>query len=234
MYIWFILITVVYYAVLFGWYRSSRRNPVKEEEEPPSKPPRTDCIIGASNHAKRKEAQRGARDDKAAQDVDQVVVNTPIFAASNAEIPSAAIPVEELNKAFSETPLTAEEEAELEGEEPANKDIDLKEEEEELSRYRAIGEDETNYASGISFEELGRLGTLLQQNAVDEKEVAEAGEALQKIAGTTLLDSILSALPDSLKRVSEQIDAQLQKSSRNNERTPEWMNFDIKQYTYTE
>lgn len=246
MYIWFIWITIIYYVVLFGWYRFRRNNPVKEKEASSSKSlePKTlqiKDIIGASTYTKRKETQTNARTTTAVENVNQVVENTPIFAEPIEKAPSGIVPVAKLDQAFSDTVLTAEEEAELEGEESTEgqearqamekEEVDWVAEEEELSQYRASGEEETNYASGISFEELGRLGTLLQKEAVNEEELVEAGEALQKIAGTTLLDSVLSALPDSLKRVSELIDAQLQQSRKGNEMIPEWMNFDIKNFT---
>ena len=153
------------------------------------------------------------------------------------------IPLDDLDKVFdspSEAEFDAsdfdeddfdEDENDFDEEEPegAVSNIDWEEEEKTLSRYQ---EPDTNpaYASGVSYEELEKLGQLISKDELQREEVMEAGEMLNKMAGTELLESMISALPEAIERISRQIEDELSARQRSNEKIPQWMSFDINNY----
>lgn len=121
-------------------------------------------------------------------------------------------------------------EFDYEEEDEPEPDVDWEEEEERLKAYQAEDDGDLNLASGVSFEELERLDTILHQPDNPVEEIAEAGTILNKISGTELFDHVLSALPEALERISRQIEAQVAISRAEKKKIPEWMNFDIKNY----
>lgn len=116
---------------------------------------------------------------------------------------------------------------EEEGPEP---DVDWEEEEERLRAYQAEDGGDLNLATGVSFEELERLDTILKQSDNPVDEIAEAGTILNKISGTELFEHVLKALPEALERISRQIEMQVAISHAENKKIPEWMSFDIRNY----
>lgn len=124
-----------------------------------------------------------------------------------------------------------EDENDSEEEEPERNvtNIDWEEEEETLSRYQKP-DSNSDYASGVSYEELEKLGELISKDELQRDEVMEAGEVLNKMAGTELLESMISALPEAIERISRQIEDELSVSQGSNEKVPQWMSFDISNY----
>lgn len=98
------------------------------------------------------------------------------------------IPQEELDEVFSDEP-------------------DFDEEEEEWSRYgEPNGED--GFATGVTFEELSTVGTLLQQERLEPVLQKQAVDIVHKIQGTELF----SLLENSIENASQKIARLLDKS----------------------
>ncbi|OXA94130.1 conjugal transfer protein TraD [Flavobacterium oncorhynchi] len=98
------------------------------------------------------------------------------------------IPQEELDDFFGEVP-------------------NLEEEEDEWYRYRLLsGED--GFATGVTFQELGTVGMLLQQEKLESSQEQEAAEIVHKIQGTELF----SLLENSMENASRKIAVLLNRS----------------------
>ena len=210
----------------------------------PVKPSRNNGIIGKSSYVKRKDLQVNADDTEPVIKVTESAVNDSIFVPEIAGEPKETIPekdvfvipLDDLDKVF-DSPSEAEfdasdfDEDDFDEEEPEGSvsNIDWEEEEKTLSRYQ---EPDTNpaYASGVSYEELEKLGQLISKDELQRDEVMEAGEMLNKMAGTELLESMISALPEAIERISRQIEDELSARQRSNEKVPQWMSFDISNY----
>lgn len=233
MFVWLLLVAVLYYAALVLWYRFRSKWLGKEEDDICPRVQKNGDIMGKSNYQKCKETQEVASPHTEVTDLEtdneseSIFVPEPKTEEETTPRISPAIPVERLDEVFAEVSMIPEKE---DGEITSEEEIDWDAEEAELQQYSVPPDDEM-YASGITFEELGRLGTILQKEEIGKDEVAEAGESLQKIAGTDLLDVFIGALPDALERISNQIEEQLKESQSQQEKIPAWMSFDIKNYT---
>ena len=87
--------------------------------------------------------------------------------------------------------------------------INLEDEEEDLRSYRTEEED-NNFATGLSFEDLEKVATFLSK---DKEEVTtENIELLQKVEGTSLLEAIEKALPQVTLKVSALLEKALPKT----------------------
>jgi len=87
--------------------------------------------------------------------------------------------------------------------------IDLEDEEEDLRSYRTEEED-NDFATGLSFEDLEKVATFLSE---DKEEVtADNIELLQKVEGTSLLEAIEKALPQATLKVSALLEKALLKT----------------------
>ena len=87
--------------------------------------------------------------------------------------------------------------------------IDLEDEEEDLRSYRTEEED-NDFATGLSFEDLEKVATFLSE---DKEEVTtENIELLQKVEGTSLLEAIEKALPQATLKVSVLLEKALPKT----------------------
>ena len=87
--------------------------------------------------------------------------------------------------------------------------INLEDEEEDLRSYRTEEED-NDFATGLSFEDLEKVATFLSE---DKEEVTtENIELLQKVEGTSLLEAIEKALPQATLKVSALLEKALPKA----------------------
>ena len=107
-------------------------------------------------------------------------------------------------------PLTEKEQQDILtewNEEPTT--INLEDEEEDLRSYRTEEED-NDFATGLSFEDLEKVATFLSE---DKEEVTtEKIELLQKVEGTSLLEAIEKALPQATLKVSALLEKALPKT----------------------
>jgi len=95
-------------------------------------------------------------------------------------------------------PLTEKEQQDILTEWEEEPTIDLEDEEEDLRSYRTEEED-NDFATGLSFEDLEKVATFLSE---DKEEVTtENIELLQKVKGTSLLEAIEKAFMESYRQV---------------------------------
>ena len=106
-------------------------------------------------------------------------------------------------------PLTEKEQQDILTEWEEEPTIDLEDEEEDLRSYRTEEED-NDFATGLSFEDLEKVATFLSE---DKEEVtADNIELLQKVEGTSLLEAIEKALPQATLKVSALLEKALLKT----------------------
>ena len=106
-------------------------------------------------------------------------------------------------------PLTEKEQQDILTEWEEEPTIDLEDEEEDLRSYRTEEED-NDFATGLSFEDLEKVATFLSE---DKEEVtADNIELLQKVEGTSLLEAIEKALPQVTLKVSVLLEKALPKT----------------------
>jgi len=99
------------------------------------------------------------------------------------------IPQEELEEIFSEMP-------------------DLEEEEEEWNRY-GVSDGENGLAQGVTFEELGTVGMLLQKENLEPSQKETAVAIVQKIDGTELFNLLENAMEGASQKIAELLDSSL-------------------------
>ncbi|MBO9676377.1 MAG: conjugal transfer protein TraD [Sphingobacteriaceae bacterium] len=97
---------------------------------------------------------------------------------------------------------------EIPQEEPADifvDELDYELEEEEMSRYR-ISEDESGFAMGVTFEELGAVQMLLQQKEPAPSLQKQAATIVQKIQGTELFSLLENSMEGASKKIAALLD----------------------------
>ncbi|MDO4229668.1 MAG: hypothetical protein Q4C98_07635 [Capnocytophaga sp.] len=114
-----------------------------------------------------------------------------------------------------ENPLTeAEKQAILAEFEQENENYlpDFEDEEEDLRAMRTPNED-SDFATGLSFEDLEKVADFLSQNS---SVTTENRELAQKVVGTNLLEEIEKALPEASIKVAQLLDAVLPQTPQSN------------------
>jgi len=118
-------------------------------------------------------------------------------------------------------PLTEKEQQDILTEWDEEPIVNLEDEEEDLRSYRTEEED-NDFATGLSFEDLEKVATFLSE---DKEEVtADNIELLQKVEGTSLLEAIEKALPQATLKVSVLLEKALPKIVESK------MEFDIREF----
>lgn len=123
------------------------------------------------------------------------------------------IPQEELEEVFSNVP-------------------DFEEEEEEWHNHR-ISNDDDGFAQGVTFEELGTVGALLQKEKLDSAQKETAAPIVKKIQGTELFDLLESSVKDASRKIAELLDSTVSsetKDSSSNLRKSDLGDFDIEHF----
>jgi hypothetical protein len=175
-----LIIVLLLVVIALLLYREKPRLP-KPDKVPkaPQKPEEVYSIMGASTYV-----------PKTPQPVkEEVQEPSPQEEADNEANYPLEIPVEELDAIFA----------------PA---IDLEEEEEELRRLRSPEEDE-DFATGLSFEELGQLVPILTFPEISPNALAIA----QKVENANLLEALERALPEATAKISALLEKYLPKSA---------------------
>ena len=190
---WFIIGTLLYYAVLLWLYRDSlgtwftggKREPEQPESKPTVKTGNGDSLVGASRYR-----------------VGQMRTNEDILGHLSKGVDNASIFVPESDEAEEETPIPqaidTEFEMEFETEEP---DISPDEiEAEEIACY--MGEGEPEMAQGIT---LGELAPMVQVIQVEQASEREERQAVQTICRTetSLFNSLVEQINGGMLRVTE-------------------------------
>lgn len=154
-----------------------------QQTEKKDEPEHSPDIMGKPKPYKRQSVPRKA---------DEYAIDESIDKASNFEVEvnekevDVQIPQEELEEIFSEMP-------------------DLEEEEEEWNRY-GVSDVENGLAQGVTFEELGTVGMLLQKEKLEPSQKETAVTIVQKIDGTELFDLLESSMEGASKKIAQLLD----------------------------
>ena len=193
---WFIIGTLLYYAVLLWRYRDSlgtwftggKREPEQPESKPTVKAGNGDCLVGASRYR-----------------MGQMRTNGDILGHLSKGVDNASIFVPQSGEAVTETPapqaIDTEFEMEFETENVQETDVSPDEiEAEEIACY--MGDSEPEMAQGIT---LGELGQMVQVIQVKQASDTEERQAVQTICRTetNLFHSLVEQINGGRSRVAE-------------------------------
>lgn len=193
---WFIIGTLLYYAILLWRYRDSlgtwftggKREPEQPESKPTVKTGNGDSLVGASRYR-----------------MGQMRTNGDILGHLSKGVDNASIFVPQSDETVIETSIPqaidTEFEMEFETEDTEEPDISPDEiEAEEIACY--MGEGEPEMAQGIT---LGELGQMVQVIQVKEASEAEERQAVQTICRTetNLFHSLVEQINGGRSRVAE-------------------------------
>lgn len=193
---WFIIGTLLYYAVLLWRYRDSlgtwftggKREPEQPKNKPTVKAGNGDCLVGASRYR-----------------VGQMRTNRDISGHLSKGVDNASIFVPQSGETVAETPaaqaIDTEFEMEFEAEDAEETDVSPDEiEAEEIACY--MGDGEPEMAQGIT---LGELGQMVQVIQIKQASDTEERQAVQTICRTetNLFHSLVEQINGGRSRVAE-------------------------------
>ena len=190
---WFIIGTLLYYAILLWryrdslgtWFTSGKREPEQPKSKPTVKTGNGDFLVGASRYR-----------------MGQMRTNGDILGHLSKGVDNASIFVPKSDEAEEETPAPQAIETEFEMEfETEDTDVSPDEiEAEEIACYMGNGEPEM--AQGIT---LGELGQMVQVIQVKQASEAEERQAVQTICRTetNLFNSLVEQINGGRLRVAE-------------------------------
>ena len=193
---WFIIGTILYYAILLWRYRDSlgtwftggKREPEQPESKPTVKTGNGDSLVGASRYR-----------------MGQMRTNGDILGHLSKGVDNASIFVPQSDETVIETSIPqaidTEFEMEFEAEDAEETDVSPDEiEAEEIACY--IGDGEPEMAQGIT---LGELGQMIQVIQVKQTSEAEERQAVQTICRTetNLFHSLVEQINGGRSRVAE-------------------------------
>ena len=190
---WFIIGTLLYYAVLLWRYRDSlgtwftggKREPEQPESKPTVKAGNGDCLVGASRYR-----------------IGQMRTNGDILGHLSKGVDNASIFVPQSGEAVEETPAAQAIDTEFEMEfETEEMDVSADEiEAEEIACY--MGDGEPEMAQGIT---LGELAQMVQVIQIKQASDTEERQAVQTICRTetNLFHSLVEQINGGRSRVAE-------------------------------
>lgn len=193
---WFIIGTLLYYAILLWRYRDSlgtwftggKREPEQPENKPTEKVGNGDCLVGASRYR-----------------MGQMRTNGDILGHLSKGVDNASIFVPQSDETVIETPaaqaIDTEFEMEFETEDMQEMDVSPDEiEAEEIACY--MGDGEPEMAQGIT---LGELGQMVQVIQIKQASDTEERQAVQTICRTetNLFHSLVEQINGGRSRVAE-------------------------------
>lgn len=193
---WFIIGTLLYYAVLLWRYRDSlgtwftggKKQPEQPESKPTVKAGNGDCLVGASRYR-----------------MGQMRTNGDILGHLSKGVDNASIFVPQSGETVAETPaaqaIDTEFEMEFEAEDAEETDVSPDEiEAEEIACY--MGDGEPEMAQGIT---LGELGQMVQVIQIKQASDTEERQAVQTICRTetNLFHSLVEQINGGRSRVAE-------------------------------
>lgn len=193
---WFIIGTLLYYAILLWRYRDSlgtwftgrKKQPEQPESKPTVKVGNSDCLVGASRYR-----------------MGQMRTNGDILGHLSKGVDNASIFVPQSDEKVIETPaaqaIETEFEMEFETEDVQETDVSPEEiEAEEIACY--MGDGEPEMAQGIT---LGELGQMVQVIQIKQASDTEERQAVQTICRTetNLFCSVVEQINGGMVRVAE-------------------------------
>lgn len=181
-----IIIVLLLVVIALLLYREKPRLP-KTEKAPkaPQKPEENYSVMGASTYVPKTPQPVKAEAQVKEQEP------SPQEEANNEAIYPLEIPVEELDAIFAPS-------------------IDFEDEEEELRRLRSPEEDE-DFATGLTFKELGQLVPLLTNSNTSEVITPDTLAIAQKVENTNLLEALELAMPEATAKISALLEKYLPK-----------------------
>ena len=204
---WFIIGTLLYYAVLLWRYRDSlgtwftggKKQPEQPESKPTVKAGNGDCLVGASRYRMGQMRTNGDILGHLSKGVDNASIFVPQSDETVIETPDNEL-AEERN---ADIPQAIETEFEMEFETKDVQETDVSPDEieaEEIACYMGNGEPEM--AQGIT---LGELGQMVQVIQVKQASDTEERQAVQTICRTetNLFHSLVEQINGGRSRVTE-------------------------------
>ena len=193
---WFIIGTLLYYAVLLWRYRDSlgtwftggKREPEQPKNKPTVKAGNGDCLVGASRYR-----------------MGQMRTNGDILGHLSKGVNNASIFVPQSEETEEETPtvqaIETEFEMEFETEDAEETDVSPDEiEAEEIACYMGGGEPEM--AQGVTLGELGQMVQVIQVKQASETEERQAVQTICRTE-TNLFHSLVEQINGGRSRVAE-------------------------------
>lgn len=193
---WFIIGTLLYYAVLLWRYRDSlgtwftggKKQPEQPESKPTVKAGNGDCLVGASRYR-----------------MGQMRTNGDILGHLSKGVDNASIFVPQSDETVTETPavqaIETEFEMEFETENTEETDVSADEiEAEEIACY--MGEGEPEMAQGITLGELAQMVQVIQIKQASETEERQAVQTICRTE-TNLFHSLVEQINGGRSRVAE-------------------------------
>ena len=193
---WFIIGTLLYYAVLLWRYRDSlgtwftgrKKQPEQPESKPTGKAGNGDCLVGASRYR-----------------MGQMRTNGDILGHLSKGGDNASIFVPQSDETVIETPaaqaIETEFEMEFETENVQETDVSPDEiEAEEIACY--MGDGEPEMAQGITLGELGQMVQVIQVKQASETEERQAVQTICRTE-TNLFHSLVEQINGGRSRVAE-------------------------------
>ena len=193
---WFIIGTILYYAILLWRYRDSlgtwftggKREPEQLESKPTVKAGNGDCLVGASRYRIGQMRTNGDISGHLSKGVDNASIFVPQSGETVAETPTAQA-------------IETEFEMEFETEDTEETDVSPDEiEAEEIACY--MGDGEPEMAQGIT---LGELAQMVQVIQIKQASDTEERQAVQTICRTetNLFHSLVEQINGGRSRVAE-------------------------------
>ena len=193
---WFIIGTLLYYAILLWRYRDSlgtwftgrKREPEQPENKPTENAGNGDCLVGASRYR-----------------MGQMRTNGDILGHLSKEVDNASIFVPQSDETVIETPaaqaIDTEFEMEFETENTEETDVSADEiEAEEIACY--MGDGEPEMAQGITLGELAQMVQVIQIKQASETEERQAVQTICQTE-TNLFHSLVEQINGGRSRVAE-------------------------------
>ena len=193
---WFIIGTLLYYAILLWRYRDSlgtwftggKREPEQPESKPTVKAGNGDCLVGASRYR-----------------IGQMRTNGDISGHLSKGVDNASIFVPQSDETVAETPaaqaIETEFEMEFETEDAEETDVSADEiEAEEIACY--MGDGEPEMAQGITLGELAQMVQVIQIKQASETEERQAVQTICRTE-TNLFHSLVEQINGGRSRVAK-------------------------------
>ena len=204
---WFIIGTLLYYAVLLWRYRDSWRTwfgkgekqPKQPDSQPTEKKEGGDCLVGVSRYRMGQMRTNGDISGQLSKAVDNASIFVPQSGETVTETPDNK--QEQAESTDIPQPIDTEFEMEYQAEETEEPEVSADEiEAEEIACYMGNGEPEM--AQGIT---LGELAQMVQVIQVEQATETEERQAVQTICRTetNLLNSVVEQINGGMVRVAE-------------------------------
>lgn len=193
---WFIIGTLLYYAVLLWryrdnlgtWFTGGKKQPEQPESKPTVKVGNGDCLVGASRYR-----------------MGQMRTNGDILGHLSKGVDNASIFVPQSDETVTETPIpqAIKTEFEMEFETENTEEADVAPDEievEEIACY--MGDGEPEMAQGITLVELGQMVQVIQIKQASDTEERQAVQTICRTE-TNLFHSLVEQINGGRSRVAE-------------------------------